>query len=81
MLNKILLSTDSNPDLALFPLILILLSIALIVVVIFVVWEIFINKKSIRKTTVITVTDEDEIEPNVINSLEDIEINNEDETK
>ena len=61
----------NSGNFGIFPYILILLIISLIVVVGFVVWEIFINKKHQRKTTVITITD-DEASPDLVNSLEDI---------
>lgn len=72
------LSTLTNSDYGIFPFILTLIFLLLIVVVGFVVWEIFISKKHSHKTTVITVTDEEETEPDTVNSLEDI--NSADET-
>jgi uncharacterized sodium:solute symporter family permease YidK len=68
-----LLSSAGIGDFGIFPFILILLVIAIFVVVGVFIWEIFINKKHVTKTTVITITDTEETESTTINSLEDID--------
>ena len=68
-----LLSSANSGDYGIFPFILILLIVSLAVVIGIFVWEIFINKKHLTKTTVITITDTEETEATTINSLEDIE--------
>ena len=64
-----------------FTLAITILIASLLIVAGIAVWGVWINKKSSRKTTVITISDEDEIEPNTINTVEDMTDDDKDDKK
>ncbi|MBQ4154621.1 MAG: hypothetical protein IJE01_05450 [Clostridia bacterium] len=76
MFSKLFALSHMSPsvgDAGISPLVVVLFIVCLIIVIGALLWTFFIGKKSHTDTTVITITDEDEISPTNTTLVEDID--------
>lgn len=71
-LSTLLLDSPPVGDAGISPLVVMLFIVCLVIVIGALIWGLFIGKKANTSTTVITITDEEEISPTNTTVVEDI---------